>query len=142
MTTAVVAMSYDIDPEQRATRLENGALGGNTTINGLTLRPMTLGTWSLHHRLKDAALSKDDWTFDLFSFVWMHQAPEAAVREAFVRPNLAMVDIFAFMNSRSAADIPAFQPWVKEQMDNFAATLTKAQSEPGEGGSDLDPKKA
>jgi hypothetical protein len=43
------------------------------------------------------------------------------------------------MASRPPSDVPLFQPWVKEQMEQFTATLTASDSA-ATCGSDIDPK--
>lgn len=121
----------DIDPEKRQGLLETAACEGEQVISGLKLRPMTLGTWSLHRRIRFAANDSlgDDWSFDLMSFVYLHQAPEDRLRGYFGRPEALLPEIYDFMASRPPSDVPLFQPWVKEQMEQFTATLTA--SEPG-----------
>ena len=121
----------DIDPEKRQGLLETAACEGEQNISGLTLRPMTLGTWSLHRRIRAAANDSlgDDWSFDLMSFVYLHQAPEDRLRGYFGRPEALLPEIYDFMASRPPSDVPLFQPWVKAQMEQFTATLTA--SEPG-----------
>jgi hypothetical protein len=121
----------DIDPEKRQGLLETAACEGEQVISGLKLRPMTLGTWSLHRRIRSSANDHlgDDWSFDLMSFVYLHQAPEDRLRGYFGRPEALLPEIYDFMASRPPSDVPLFQPWVKEQMEQFTATLTA--SEPG-----------
>jgi hypothetical protein len=123
-------MSYDLDPEKRQGLLETAAMEGAQTISGLTLRPMTLGTWSLHRRIRAAANDNlgDDWSFDLMSFVYLHQAPEDRLRGYFGRPDALLPEIYDFMATRPSSDVPLFQPWVKTQMEQFTATLTSSES--------------
>ena len=130
----------DIDPEKRSGLLEQAALGGSENINGLELRPMTLGTWSLHRRIKASANETygEDWTFDLMAFVFLHNAPEQKLRASFGRPEALVPEIFDFMQTRHPSDVAAFQPWVKSQMDQFSASLTA--SDPVAGAIVNDPK--
>lgn len=131
----------DIDPEKRQGLLETAACEGEQVISGLKMRPMTLGTWSLHRRIRSAVNDSlgDDWSFDLMSFVYLHQAPEDRLRGYFGRPEALLPEIYDFMASRPPSDVPLFQPWVKEQMEQFTATLTA--SEPGAPSSPVsDPK--
>lgn len=123
-------MSYDIDPEKRAEVLETAALGGTQTICGLELRPMTLGTWSLHRRIKSAAGESygDDWSFDLLSFIYIHHVPEETLRAAFGKPQALLPSIYDFMAIRPPSDVPQLQPWVKEQMEAFTASLTASDA--------------
>lgn len=134
-------MSYDVDPEKRQGLLETAALEGAQTISGLTLRPMTLGTWSLHRRIRAAANDTlgEDWSFDLMSFVYLHQAPEDRLRGYFGRPESLLPEIYDFMAARPASDVPLFQPWVKTQMEQFTATLTSSESS-AESAAVSDPK--
>jgi hypothetical protein len=120
----------DIDPEKRAEALETAALGGTQTICGLELRPMTLGTWSLHRRIKSAAGESygDDWSFDLLSFVYIHNVPEETLRAAFGKPQALLPSIYDFMAIRPVSDVPQFQPWVKDQMEAFTAGLTASEN--------------
>jgi hypothetical protein len=131
----------DIDPEKRTGLLETAACEGQQVISGLKLRPMTLGTWSLHRRIRSAANDHlgDDWSFDLMSFVYLHQAPEDRLRGYFGRPEALLPEVYDFMASRPPSDVPLFQPWVKEQMEQFTATLTASDSA-ATCGSDIDPK--
>lgn len=124
-------MSYDLDPEKRQGLLETAALEGAQTISGLALRPMTLGTWSLHRRIRAAANDNigDDWSFDLMSFVYLHQAPEDRLRGYFGRPDALLPEIYDFMATRPPSDVPLLQPWVQSQMEQFTSSLTSG--EPG-----------
>lgn len=120
----------DIDPEKRQGLLETAACEGEQDISGLRLRPMTLATWSLHKRIRAAANDNlgEDWSFDLMSFVYLHQAAEDRLRGYFGRPEALLSEIYDFMANRPASDVPLLQPWVKEQMEQFTATLTASES--------------
>jgi len=118
----------DIDPEKRNGLLETAALAGAQEIGGLTLRPMTAATWSLHQRVKAAAGNQDgeDWSLNLFAFVFLHSQPEAKLRGAFARPAALLPEIYDFMSSRQVADAMLFKGWMESQMEQFHASLTKA----------------
>jgi hypothetical protein len=129
----------DIDPEKRASLLEDSVLGGEETVEGLKLRPMTAATWSLHQRLKKAADDSEgeDWSFNVFSFVFLHNRPTDKLRAYYARPSLLLPEVYEFMDTRSPTDALKFKPWMERQMEQFAATIT--QSAIG-GDADADPK--
>jgi hypothetical protein len=125
----------DIDPEKREGLLEAAALQGNETINGLTLRPMTYGTYSLYQRLKNAAggSSEMDFSFAIAAAAFIHSQPVEKLRANYTRPQQLVEEIFDFMNERPASDFAAWMPWVAAQMEQFNASLTQATSSQGEG---------
>jgi hypothetical protein len=127
----------DIDPEKRNGLLETAALAGEETIGGLTLRPMTAATWSLHQRIKRAAGEQDgeDWSFNIFSFVWIHSQPVEKLRGSYARPELLLAQIFDFMSERQPAEAATWKPWMERQMEQFSASMTQAFS-----AGDADPK--
>jgi len=118
----------DIDPEKREGLLETAALGGEETIAGLTLRPMTAASWSLHQRLKRAAGEQDgdDWSFNIFSFAYVHSQPIAKLRASYARPEILLGEIFDFMAQRAPADAMLWKPWFERQMEQFSASITQA----------------
>jgi hypothetical protein len=130
----------DIDPEKRTGLLEQAALGGEETINGLALRPMTYGTYSLYQRLKTAAgeSSETDFSFAIAAAVFIHSQPVEKLRANYARPHQLIEEIFDFMNQRPPQDFVAWMPWVGGQMQQFNASLTQAASLPG--GGEGDPK--
>jgi len=125
-------MNYDTDPEQRAAALENAVLGGDQTIAGLTLRPMTAATWSLHQRLKRAAgeSSGDDWSLNIFSFIFIHSQPVEKLRAAFSQPAVLLGEVFDFMQGRGPAEASIWRGWMETQMEQFTASLTQATERP------------
>ena len=127
----------DIDPEKRSGLLEQAALAGEEEIGGLTLRPMTAATWSLHQRIKRAAGEQDgdDWSFNIFSFVFIHSQPVIKLRAFYARPEALVADIFDFMSERQAADAVLWKEWMERQMQQFSASMTQAI-----GGGGEDPK--
>jgi len=127
----------DIDPEKRTGLLEQAALAGEETINGLTLRPMTAATWSLHQRIKRTAGEQDgdDWSFNIFSFVYIHSQPVAKLRACYATPQALLADIFDFMLERQPADAVVWKEWMERQMAQFSASMTQAL-----GGGLEDPK--
>jgi hypothetical protein len=127
----------DIDPEKRSGLLEQAALAGEEEIGGLTLRPMTAATWSLHQRIKRAAGEQDgdDWSFNIFSFVFIHSQPVSKLRAFYARPEALVADIFDFMSERQAADAVLWKEWMERQMQQFSASMTQAI-----GGDGEDPK--
>ena len=127
----------DIDPEKRTGLLEQAALAGEEEIGGLTLRPMTAATWSLHQRIKRAAGEQDgdDWSFNIFSFVFIHSQPVSKLRGSYARPEALVADIFDFMSQRQAADAVLWKEWMERQMQQFSASFTQAL-----GGGGEDPK--
>ena len=124
----------DIDPEKRTGLLEQAALGGEEAIGGLTLRPMTYGTYSLYQRLKNAAggSSEADFSFAIAASVFIHSQPVEKLRANYARPQHLIEEIFDFMNERPASDFVAWMPWVGEQMEQFNASLTQATAAGGE----------
>jgi hypothetical protein len=131
----------DIDPEKRTGLLEQAALAGEEEIGGLTLRPMTAASWSLHQRVKRAAGEEDgnDWSFNLFGFVFCHSQPIAKLRAAYARPDSLIGDIFDFMASRQASDAVIWKEWMERQMEQFAASITQSSAVIGAAGG-ADPK--
>jgi hypothetical protein len=128
-------MSYDIDPEKRAEMLETAALGGTEEINGITLRPMTYGTYSLIQRIKNAAgeSGASDFSFTIAACAYIHSQPVEKLRTHYARPSVLIEEIFDFMNSRPVADFAAWMPWVGNQMEQFNASITQASSSYGDG---------
>jgi hypothetical protein len=124
----------DIDPEKRSGLLEQAALAGEEEIGGLTLRPMTAATWSLHQRIKRAAGEQDgdDWSFNIFSFVFIHSQPVSKLRAFYARPEALVADIFDFMSERQAADAVLWKEWMERQMQQFSASMTQAIGAGGE----------
>ncbi|NBW13478.1 MAG: hypothetical protein EBR82_36280 [Caulobacteraceae bacterium] len=120
----------DIDPEKRQGLLEAAALGGEETIAGLALRPMTAASWSLHQRLKRAAgeLDGEDWSFNIFSFAYIHSQPVAKLRASYARPETLLGEVFDFMAERGPADAMLWKPWFERQMEQFSASITQALS--------------
>jgi hypothetical protein len=120
----------DIDPEKRTGLLEQAALGGEETIGGLTLRPMTAATWSLHQRIKRAAGEQDgeDWSFNIFSFAFIHSQTVAKLRASYGRPESLLSEIFDFMAERQPAEAMTWKPWMERQMEQFSASMTQAIS--------------
>jgi hypothetical protein len=118
----------DIDPEKRTGLLEQAALAGEEQIGGLTLRPMTAATWSLHQRIKRAAGEQDgdDWSFNIFSFVFIHSQPVTKLRGSYARPESLVAEIFDFMSERPAADAVLWKEWMERQMAQFSASMTQA----------------
>jgi hypothetical protein len=120
----------DIDPEKRTGLLETAALGGEETIGGLTLRPMTAASWSLHQRVKRVAGEQDgeDWSFNIFSFAYIHSQPVAKLRASYARPEALLAEIFDFMAERHPAEAMTWKPWMEQQMEQFSASITQAIS--------------
>jgi hypothetical protein len=120
----------DIDPEKRTGLLEQAALGGEETIGGLTLRPMTAATWSLHQRIKRVAGEQDgeDWSFNIFSFAFIHSQTVAKLRASYGRPESLLAEIFDFMAERQPAEAMTWKPWMEQQMEQFSASMTQAIS--------------
>ena len=118
----------DIDPEKRTGLLEQAALAGEEEIGGLTLRPMTAATWSLHQRIKRAAGEQDgeDWSFNIFSFVYIHSQPIAKLRACYSTPHALLADIFDFMAEKQPADAVQWREWMERQMAQFSASMTQA----------------
>jgi hypothetical protein len=120
----------DIDPEKRTGLLEQAALGGEETIGGLTLHPMTAASWSLHQRVKRVAGEQDgdDWSFNVFSFAWLHSQPVSKLRANYARPEALLAEIFDFMAERQPAEVMTWKPWMERQMEQFSASITQAVS--------------
>ena len=118
----------DIDPEKRSGLLEQAALAGEEEIGGLTLRPMTAATWSLHQRIKRAAGEQDgdDWSFNIFSFVFIHSQPVAKMRATYARPEVLLAEIFDFMAGRQPADAALWKDWMARQMEQHSASMMQA----------------
>jgi hypothetical protein len=125
----------DIDPEKRTGLLEQAALSGAETIGGLNLRPMTAATWSLHQRIKRAAGEEDgdDWSFNIFSFAYLHSQPVEKLRANYARPAALLSEIFDFMGEHHPAEAMTWKPWMELQMEQFAATLTQTTTVLAEG---------
>lgn len=125
----------DIDPEKRSGLLEQAALAGEETIGGLTLRPMTAATWSLSERIKRAAGEEDgdDWSFRIFSFVFIHSQPIEKLRAKYAYPQGLLADIFDFMATRQPADVMLWKEWMERQMSQHAASMIAASTASGLG---------
>lgn len=119
-------LNDDLDPEKRQQLLETAAMQGQTTINGLVLRPMNWTTYSLFYRIKDLAGSPNEWSFNLMLFVFLHSAPETTLRANFANPDKLVPEVFDFMNARNPGDMKAFEPWVESQVSQFAASTTSS----------------
>jgi hypothetical protein len=128
----------DIDPEKRTGLLEQAALSGEETIGGLTLRPMTAATWSLHQRIKRVAGEQDgdDWSFNIFSFAFIHSQTVAKLRASYGRPEVLLAEIFDFMSERQPAEAMTWKPWMERQMEQFSASITQAISAASSEGED------
>lgn len=123
-------MSYDIDPERRAERLETAVLGGNQVINGVELRPVTSATWSLLSRLGNsfvtASSAQDkDYSFAVYSFVYLHSKPISEIRRKIATIDDLRADIYEFMDTRPVEDVFGFVPYITAQMEQIAATITQ-----------------
>lgn len=124
-------MSYDIDPEKRTGLLEQAALGGNETIGGLELRPVTAATWSLLSRLKNSFVTGEqdgDYAFAVYSFIYLHSMPISDIRRRIATIDDLKADIYEWMDSKAPADMFAFTPWITGQMERVAATITQTVS--------------
>jgi hypothetical protein len=126
----------DVDPEKRTGLLEQAALSGEEQIGGLSLRPMTAASWSLHQRVKREAGEQDgeDWSFNIFSFAYLHSQPVEKLRAHYARPAVLIAEIFDFMAERHPADAMLWKPWMERQMEQFAATLTQTTAGMESGG--------
>jgi hypothetical protein len=124
-------MNYDLDPEQRTNLLESATLEGEQQIGGLTLRPMTAATYSMHQRMKTLA-GESDWSFNLFSFVWLHAQPLDRLRANVANPGAFLPEVFDFMNAHQPAAAVSFREWMERQLEQFAASITAANSLVGE----------
>jgi hypothetical protein len=89
---------------------------------------MTAATWSLHQRIKRAAGEQDgeDWSFNIFSFVFIHSQPVSKLRASYARPEALVAEIFDFMSERPAADAVFWKEWTERQMQQFSASFTQA----------------
>ena len=127
----------DIDPEKRTGLLEQAALGGEETINGLALRPMTYGTHSLYMRLKMACGidGEVDHNFALAAFVWIHSQTVEALAARYAKPAELIADIFAYMADKPFSYFRQFEEWSGRQMNQYLASITQAS-----GASSEDPK--
>ena len=119
----------DIDPEKRNGLLEDAILGGEETINGLTLRPVSAATWSLLSRMKNGFVTGQndgDYAFGVYSFVFLHSRPLSEIRAKVATLDALVADVYAFMDTRPVEDLFAFVPWITSQMERIAATVTQA----------------
>jgi hypothetical protein len=119
----------DIDPEKRESLLEASALGGEETINGITLRPVTAATWSLMARLKNSFVTGEqdgDYAFAVYSFIYLHSMPISDIRRRIATIDDLRADVYEWMDKQGPADMFAFTPWITGQMERVAATITQA----------------
>jgi len=131
-------MSYDLDPEARTTLLENAALSGPATIGGFSLRAVTSATWSLLLRLDNPFITGKqdaDYTFAVWSFVYLHSRPITDIHRRVAQLEDLKADIYAFMDEQAPAEMFQFLPWITDEVQRVAATVTKSQ-----GGGTTDPK--
>ncbi len=127
----------DIDPEKRTGLLEQAALGGEETIGGLTLRPMTYGSHSLFMRLKLACEETGpiDSNFSLASFVYVHSQPPRVLAALYAKPAQLAAEVVAFMTDKPVTYFRQFEEWSGRQSNQYLASLTQALGQP-----DSDPK--
>lgn len=119
----------DIDPEKREGLLEAAALGSTNQIEGAELRPVTAATWSLLARLKNGFITgqqNGDYAFDVYSFVYLHSKPIADIRRRIATIDDLRADIYEFMDAQAVGSVFAFVPWITQQMEQVAATITQA----------------
>lgn len=130
-------MNYDIDPEHRNALLEQAALGGPQTHGGITVRPMTIRTYSLYYMLV-GRLEKPDWTFRLYSFVWLHSIPEERISLVPTAPDAAVRDVYQFMDTVEMESVLMLRNWMESELDKLAATITASNAalaaQPSEAG--------
>lgn len=127
----------DIDPEKRTALLEQAALGGEETIGGLTLRPLTYGSHSLYMRLKLACEESGpvDSSFTLASFIYLHSQPVPALAALYARPEQLAAAIVVFMADKPFDYFQQFEEWMNRQVGQYAASRLQAS-----GNLDPDPK--
>jgi len=119
----------DIDPEKRTGLLEQAALGGTETINGVDLRPVTSATWSLLARLGNPFVvggENTDYAFAVYSFVYLHSKPIAEIRKHIATIDELRAQVYDFMDSQPPAQMFSFMPWITSQVETVAATITQA----------------
>ena len=119
----------DIDPEKREGLLEAAALGSNQQIEGIELRPVTAATWSLLSRLGNSFITgkqDGDYAFAVYSFVYLHSKPISEIRRRIATIDDLRADIYEYMDSNEVANVFAFTPWITQQMEQVAATITAA----------------
>ena len=119
----------DIDPEKREGLLEAAALGATNQIEGTELRPVTAATWSLLARLKNGFVTGQqdgDYAFAVYSFVYLHSKPIAEIRKRIATIDDLRADIYEFMDAQPVGNVFAFVPWITQQMEQVAATITQA----------------
>jgi hypothetical protein len=126
----------DIDPEKREGLLETAALGATNQVEGAELRPVTAATWSLLSRLKNGFITgqqSGDYAFDVYSFVYLHSKPISDIRKRIATIDDLRSDIYEFMDAQPVANVFGFVPWITNQMEQVAATITQATpSEPAD----------
>lgn len=131
----------DIDPEKREGLLEAAALGATNEIQGAELRPVTAATWSLLARLKNGFVTGQqdgDYAFAVYSFVYLHSKPISDIRKRIATIDDLRADIYEFMDAQAVGNVFAYVPWITQQMEQVAATIT--QSPPSEPADPLAPK--
>jgi len=116
----------DIDPEKREGLLEAAALGGQETIGGLTLQPMTGLSYTIHNKVKGiAGAQSEDLIFSLFSFAYVHAQPVEKLRSLFATPHVLLDEIVGFMSEHEPGDAFIWKPWSERQMEQLHASITR-----------------
>ena len=117
----------DIDPEKREGLLETAALGGEETVAGLTLRPMTATSYSLLQRILRVAgvTEEQDITFYTFAFAYIHSKPNDKIRTYFSKPEALIQEILMFMETKSPADFMLFNGFCRNQREQVGASMTR-----------------
>ena len=131
----------DIDPEKREGLLEASVLQGNQNINGLSLRPVTSATWSLLTRLDNpfiTGVQNTDHSFAVYSFVWLHSKPLSEVRRLVSDTGLLRATVYEWMDTRPVGEMFSFVPWITQQVEMVALSITKPDAPTGLEG--LSPK--
>ena len=126
----------DIDPEKRDILLETAVLQGNETVNGLSLRPITSATWSLLTRQDNPFITgakNTDYAFAVYSFVWMHNRSLSEVRRMVGDPEALKAAIYEWMDTRPVGEMFEFVPWITNQVEIVAMSITKSDSPMGSG---------
>jgi len=131
----------DIDPEKREGLLEASVLQGNQNINGLSLRPVTSATWSLLTRLDNPFITgaqNTDHAFAVYSFVWLHSKPLGEVRRLVCDTDMLRATVYEWMDTRPVGEMFSFVPWITQQVEMVALSITKPDAPTGLEG--LSPK--